>query len=84
MRYFRAGQAVRFGQVQHLPHEFLPAAAQMAHIAAAASVDDAARLLYATCHEHGVDTQGLRSLPGVATAHTDVMTVQGTGIRCTS
>ena len=43
--------------------------------------DDAARLLYATCHEHGVDTQGLRSLPGAATAHTDVMTVQGTGKR---
>jgi len=43
--------------------------------------DDGGRLLLAACAEHGIDSSRIRVAPGVCTAHTDVMTVQGTGHR---
>lgn len=44
--------------------------------------DDAdARRIRDDCAAHGIDTAGLRTLPGAATSYTDVMTVRGTGRR---
>ncbi len=43
--------------------------------------DDAGRFLLRSCAERNVDVRRIRVLPGVPTAHTDVMTVAGTGRR---
>ena len=43
--------------------------------------DDAGRFLAAACEKHGIDQTQLRILDGVATSHTDVMTVRDTGKR---
>jgi sugar/nucleoside kinase (ribokinase family) len=43
--------------------------------------DDNGRLLIAACAEHGIDHAALRVIDGVATSHTDVMTVAGNGRR---
>ena len=43
--------------------------------------DESGRFLIAACAEHGVDHAALFTLDGVATSHTDVMTVRNTGKR---
>ena len=43
--------------------------------------DDAGRILVKACAERGIDHVALKVLDGVATSHTDVMTVRGTGKR---
>jgi sugar/nucleoside kinase (ribokinase family) len=43
--------------------------------------DEAGRLLIAACAERGIDPLGLHVIDGLATSHTDVMTVRSTGKR---
>jgi len=47
----------------------------------AVGADDAGRFLLTSCYEHDIDASRLRVMNGVATAHTDVMTVASSGKR---